>query len=51
MDRRWADTEMTLQIGFGGGTTEDAGISVDEGEVLALLGGEVWFWDRGVHVT
>jgi hypothetical protein len=24
---------------------------VDEGEVLALLGGEVWFWDRGVHVT
>jgi hypothetical protein len=24
---------------------------MDEGEVLALLGGEAWFWDCGVHVT
>jgi hypothetical protein len=40
MDRRRADAEMALHIGFGGGTTKDAGISVDEGEILALLGGE-----------
>ena len=51
MDGRWADAEMALQIGFGGGAAEDAGIGVDEGEVLALLGGEAWSWDRGVHVT
>ena len=46
-----ADAEVALQIGFGGRATEDAGIGMDEGEILALLGGEAWFWDRGVHVT
>jgi hypothetical protein len=24
---------------------------VDEGQILALLGGEARLWDRGVHVT
>jgi len=46
---RRADAEVLLQVGFGGRAAEDAGIGVDEGEVLALLGGEGW--DRGVHVT
>jgi hypothetical protein len=40
---------VTLQIGFGGRSAEDAGIGMDKGEVLALLGGEGW--DRSVHVT
>lgn len=51
MDGRWADAEVTLQISFGGRAAEDAGIGMHEGEVLALLGGEAWFWDCGVHVT
>jgi hypothetical protein len=49
MDGRRAYAEVPLQIGFGRSAAEDTGIGVDEGEVLALLGGEGW--DRGVHVT
>jgi len=37
MDRWRCDLEMALHVGFGGGTTEDARISVDEGQILALL--------------
>ena len=40
MDRRRGDTEVALHVGFGRGLAEDAGIDVDEGQVLALLFGE-----------
>ena len=40
MDRRWADAEVALHVGFGRGLAEHAGIDVDEGQVLALLFGE-----------
>ena len=45
MDRRRGDAEVALHVGFGRGLAEDAGIDVDEGQVLALLLGEaagVW---------
>lgn len=51
VDGRRADAEMALQIGFCGSAAEDADIGVDEGQILALLGGEARLWDRGVHVT
>ena len=47
MDRRRGDLEMALHVGFGGRLADDAGIGVDEGEVLALLIGEAGF-ARGV---
>ena len=40
MDRRWADTEMALHVGFGGGLAEHALVDTDEGQVVALLFGE-----------
>ena len=40
MDRRRGDAEVALHVGFGRGLAEDAGIDVDEGQVLALLFGE-----------
>lgn len=40
MDRRWADTEMTLHVGFGRRLTEHARLDVDEGQIVALLFGE-----------
>ena len=49
MDGRRADTEMSLQVGFCWRAAEDAGIGMDEGEILALLGGESGY--RGFHVT
>ena len=45
VDRRRGDEEVALHVGFGRGLAEDAGIDVDEGQVLALLLGEapgVW---------
>ncbi len=51
MDGWWADAKVTLQLGFGGRAAEHAGIGVDEGEVLALLGSEAWSRGRGIHVT
>ena len=51
MDGWWADAEVTLQIGLGGRAAEDAGIGVDEGEILALLGGEAGSTGHSVHVT
>lgn len=38
--RRWADLEVALHVGFSWGAPEHVRISVDEGEVLALLFGE-----------
>lgn len=40
MDRGRADTKVTLDVGFGGGPSEDTRINADEGQVLALLFGE-----------
>ena len=40
VDRRWADAEVALHVGFGRGAAEHVRIGVDEGEVLALLFGE-----------
>ena len=40
MDRRRGYAEVALHVGFGRGLAEDAGIDVDEGQVVALLLGE-----------
>ncbi len=40
VDRRRADLEVSLHVGFGGRAAEHAGIRVDEGQILALLGSE-----------
>ena len=40
MNRRGADAEVALHVGFGRGLAEHAGIDVDEGQLLALLLGE-----------
>ena len=45
MDRRRADAEVALHVGFGRSLAEHAPVDVDEGQVLALLFGEalgVW---------
>ena len=49
VDGWWSDAEVMLHVGFGWSATEDAGIGMDEGKILALFGGEGR--DRGVHVT
>lgn len=51
MDGRWADAEVVLHVCFGGWTAEHLGISVNEGQVLALLLGETWLCQRSTHVT
>ena len=40
VNRGWADAEVALHVGFGGGAPEHVRVSVNEGEVLALLFGE-----------
>lgn len=40
MDGGRADLEMTLHVGLGRGPAMDAGVGVDEGEVLALSVGK-----------
>ena len=40
MDRRRADAEVSLHVGFGGSLTEHALIDADEYQVVALLFGE-----------
>ena len=39
---RRADLEMALHVGLGRGTAMDAGVGVDEGQVLALPVGEAF---------
>jgi hypothetical protein len=51
MDGGWADGEEALHISFGRWAADDERIGMDEGQILSLLVGEGWFWDRGVHVT
>ena len=40
VDRRRADAEMALDVGFGGWASEHVGVGMDEGEVTPLLLGE-----------
>jgi hypothetical protein len=51
MDGRWADAEVALHVCFSGWTTEHLSISMDEGQVLALLLGEAWFWEHSTHLA
>ena len=51
MDGRRGDGEEALHVGFGRRAAGEEHVGMDEGQILALLGGEGWFWDRGVHVT
>ena len=44
-----ADTEMSLQVGFGGGPTEDARIGINEGQILTLLRCKAWTSRRRRH--
>ena len=37
---RWCHAEVSLDVGFGRGPPMDAGVGVDEGQILALLGRE-----------
>jgi hypothetical protein len=49
VDGGWSDTEMSLQVGFGGRPAEYARICIDEGQILTLLGREVWSGGQGQH--
>ena len=40
VDRRRADAEMALDVGFGGGPSEHVRVGMDESEVVPLLLGE-----------
>ena len=51
MDGGRGNGEEPLDICFGRWAAGDERIGMDEGQVLALLVGEGWFWDRGVHAT
>jgi len=42
VNRGWADAEVALHIGFGGGAPEHVRVGVNEGEILALLFGEAF---------
>ena len=51
MDRRRGDAEVALHVGLGGRSSDHLGIGVDEGQVVALLGGEAGFGGLAVHVA
>ncbi len=40
MDRWRRDLEVALHVGFGGRSSVDTGVGIDEGEILALFFGE-----------
>ena len=42
MNGRRADAEVPLQVGFGGRPSEHVRVSIDEGQVLPLLGRKAW---------
>jgi hypothetical protein len=48
MDRRRANAEMTLHVGFGWSLAKHARIDIDEGQILALLFGEA-MWAGAAH--
>ncbi len=41
MDRRRRYLEVPLHVGLGGRASMDPGVGVNEGQILALLGGEI----------
>jgi hypothetical protein len=41
VDRGWADTKVVLEIGFRGRSAVYARVAIDEGQILALLVGEI----------
>jgi len=49
MDGRRSDGEEALDVGLGGRPSEGERIGMNEGQVLALLAGEIL--KRGVHAT
>ena len=49
VDRRRADAEVALDVGFGGWPSDGERIGMNKGQVLALLVGDIL--DRGVHAT
>ena len=49
VDGRRADTEMSLQVGFGGRPAKDAGIGIDEGQILTLFRCKAWTSRRRRH--
>lgn len=49
MNGRRSDGEEALNVGFGRRLSEDKGVGMNKGQVLALLVGE--FLDRGFHAT
>ncbi len=49
MNGRWCDLEVSLHVGLGGWPPHDAGVGVNEGEILPLLGGEAGLW-RGAGI-
>ena len=51
MDLRRGDAEVALHVGLGGRSSDHLGIGVDEGQVVALLGGEAGFGGLAVHVA
>ena len=48
VDGGCGDLEVPLHVGFGGWSSEDAGIGVDEGQVLPLGGGEARLSGRSI---
>ena len=42
VNRRRADAEVPLQVSFGGRPSEHVRVSVDESQILSLLGRKVW---------
>jgi hypothetical protein len=51
VDGRRRDGEEALHVGFGGRSSHDKRVGVNEGQILTLLLGEVRFWSRGIHAT
>ena len=47
VDGGCGDLEVSLHVGFGGWSSEDAGIGVDEGQILALKLRKARLW-RGL---
>jgi hypothetical protein len=42
VNRGWADAEVLLHVGFGRRPAVQAGVEVDKGQILALLGREAF---------
>ena len=51
MDGWWGDLEVPLHVGFSGRAAEDAGVGMDERQILALLVGEAGLRCRVTHAA